>query len=615
MSSEPKNAWFRDHLREWVETTLKEPFNELTDVQRSKLMARFFAEKVLGPRNPTLLPFADEDLDACVVDGKDDCGVDFISREGEVILIIQAKFSGGKKLTKRPHEEAADFEYFRSVLSRLKNFRTLQMSQPLRELAAEIDWDTDKFQLYYITLRQLTSNQQTSLMVEIEPIPDLPDLPDRTELYLLDENKLNVELRDTLSIDRSEAKTSRLLFTDNKGSRPWIRLGTEERTCYVGRISGAKLSVLFQENQSRLFSLNIRNYIGDNATNKAIRQTAVDAADDFFFYNNGISALATRITPDQHDERVLLCERLSIINGAQTIRSLHKAHVISKSATHEVQVLMRVTEFDAKKTAAEQQFLDNVTKYNNTQNAIKVSDFRSNDKVQFDLRKRFDALPSVGGKKFLYKNKRSGERESDRIVIGMEDFVKTLYAFRFGPDDVYGGTGHVFDATQNGGYTKLFGEGGEILPCLSGDCFSLYAGIWFACNQAKDIWRAKLREGKEPALERRWMFFYALGESIRVAYQHLGLDRDAALRSLSNPKWLKEPETGSTKKVLLRHCKVAIKGLVDAYRESSKDPVFTHRNWFRSQATLTSITEQIRSSWTLLADHGEDYVWNAKPEV
>jgi hypothetical protein len=68
-SSEARKAWFQDYLRDWVETTLRESFDSLKDVRRSKLMSRFFAEKVLGPRNPALLPFAEEDLDACVVDG------------------------------------------------------------------------------------------------------------------------------------------------------------------------------------------------------------------------------------------------------------------------------------------------------------------------------------------------------------------------------------------------------------------------------------------------------------------------------------------------------------------------------------------------------------------
>jgi len=420
---------------------------------------------------------------------------------------------------------------------------------------------------------------------------------------------LNLELRDTLSMEQSEPQMFRLQFTENEDSPPWVRLGGSSiRPCFVGRISGAQMASLFAEHKSKLFSLNIRNYIGDNGTNKTIRKTALEDADDFFFYNNGISALATRITPDPGDKRCLLCERLSIINGAQTVRSLHKAHSISASASRDVQVLMRVTEFGAKKTSVEQEFLDNVTKYNNTQNAIKLSDFRSNDKVQFDLRKRFDSLPAVGGKRFLYKNKRSGERETERIVIGMEEFVKTLYAFLFGPDDVYGGTGHVFDATEGGGYVKLFGEAGEILPTLSNDRFSLYAGIWFVCAEAKEGWRLRSRESKEPALERRWMFFYALGESMRVSYRSQSLDLDSALRGLGNPAWLKQDEHGPIKKVIVRHCKVAFKSLIDAYKEAAKDQAFKHRNWFRSQVTLSTIADHVNSSWSLLSDHAEEYL-------
>jgi hypothetical protein len=288
---------------------------------------------------------------------------------------------------------------------------------------------------------------------------------------------------------------------------------------------------------------------------------------------------------------------------------LNKAQIRNKDAVHSVQVLTRITEFESKKTAAEQEFLDSVTKYNNTQNAIKLSDFRSNDKIQFDLRKKFDSLPAVSGRKFLYKNKRSGEREPNRTVIGMEEFVKTLYAFLFGPDDVFGGTGHVFDATKDGGYTKLFGEYGEILPTITHERFEYYAGIWFACVEAKTIWKARSAESKDPALERRWMFYYSLGESIRTAYHEQARDPEGALRGLGSPAWLRQSRDGPIKTTIGRHCKVAFKSLMDAYREASRQPGFMHRNWFRSQTTISSIAEHVVSSWSLLADHGEDYLF------
>ena len=106
---------------------------------------------------------------------------------------------------------------------------------------------------------------------------DLPDLLDRTELQLLDESKLNQELRDTLSLNTSDPWIAELMFTENEDSPPWTRLGSDSgRGCYVGRVSGAQLAVLFTQHKSSLFTLNIRNYVGDTATNKAIRKTAID---------------------------------------------------------------------------------------------------------------------------------------------------------------------------------------------------------------------------------------------------------------------------------------------------------------------------------------------------
>jgi len=136
MTDSSRKPLFREFFREWVENTLKESFDSIDNIRRSKLMARYFAEQTLRPRYPTLLPFAEEELRACVVDGAGDCGVDFISREEGVVLIIQAKYSGGKKTSHRPTEDPADFQSFKTVLERIKNFRALKMTEPLREVAA-----------------------------------------------------------------------------------------------------------------------------------------------------------------------------------------------------------------------------------------------------------------------------------------------------------------------------------------------------------------------------------------------------------------------------------------------------------------------------------------------
>jgi len=193
----------------------------------------------------------------------------------------------------------------------------------------------------------------------IAAMSGLPDLADRTELYLLDEHQLNLELRDALSVDTQAQGSVRVQFTENDSSPSWLCLGdAQARQCYIGRISGGRVAELFTRHRSKLFGLNIRNYVGDNLTNKTIRNTALESPEDFFFFNNGISALASRVQPDKSDKtgRTLICEGLSIINGAQTVRSLHKAQVTDSAAMQDAQVLIRITEFKSKKIGPEQEF-------------------------------------------------------------------------------------------------------------------------------------------------------------------------------------------------------------------------------------------------------------------
>ncbi len=602
---------FREQLRDYVSIERKVDFNTLNPCQQSKEMARFFAEKVVQPVNPGLVPSVEEDLEAAVIDGTDDCGVDFLWHESGSVLVIQAKYSGQKKASKRPIEDPDHFGYFCSVLERLyAGSKLYKMNNRLREGIADINWETANFQLYYITLRQPAQNSFTREQEGIKPWAELHDLGERTTLELLDEERLNIRLRDTLSLTEDIGKPVAIRFSPDGSGHPWLRFAdpTTNRMSYVGRINGSQVAEVFKAHKSRLFALNIRNYIGDNSTNKEIRKTAVADSGNFFFYNNGISALATRIEPDANDDRTLKCEQFSIINGAQTVRSLFKAQAEDSASVHNVELLLRISEFRAKRTQAEQEFLDNATKYNNTQNTIKISDFRSNDRIQIDLKSKFENLPSRKGRRFLYKNKRSGEKEGNRISIGMEEFTKTVFAFLFGPDDAYGGSQYIFDTSKTGGYMRLFGSDGEIQPALSNEAFKVYAGIWFTCEYVKDLWRRESEANPTEALERRWMVFYAVGESFRVIYGRLQKDLEATLRRMSDPSWYTDPESNPLKALIRRHSTLAFTSLRNAYGQASRETDFRHRNWFRLESSLKAIRSQLENLWPIVSDTAEKYV-------
>ena len=150
---------FRDLFRDYVKNELQTPFDNLNDKQRSVWMSRFYADIVIRSLNPGLVPETTEDLDACLIDGTDDCGVDFLAKEGNTVLVIQAKYASDKKTGKKSLEKAKPSDHFCRVLSRLHTGPSkYRMNQKLKEAIVDIDWDKDNFMLHYITL---TNSPQT----------------------------------------------------------------------------------------------------------------------------------------------------------------------------------------------------------------------------------------------------------------------------------------------------------------------------------------------------------------------------------------------------------------------------------------------------------------------
>jgi hypothetical protein len=79
----------RETFKEWAEAETGRPFGQLSDPQRSRELTRFYICKV---HNPTHTEIAEDDLDAGMIDGAGDLGVDFIHRDDGRVLILQTKY-------------------------------------------------------------------------------------------------------------------------------------------------------------------------------------------------------------------------------------------------------------------------------------------------------------------------------------------------------------------------------------------------------------------------------------------------------------------------------------------------------------------------------------------
>jgi len=589
MEKPDKKPWFRDYLIADVEKRLKTSIGSLSDKIRSVEMTRFYIKSIVSKLTPGLVPDDEQEIDDYIVDGPGDGGADFIYPTEGRVLIVQAKYRSADK-----YESAEELTYFCEAAGRLYDCykKKQKLNRKVTEALIDIDWDSDYFELHFITLGKVSQNLRDRAAKGLATVKGLPDLEDRSELSLLDEQDLNVKLREALSAGEILDQSIEIGFVPSPDGVPWIRLESKGgRNLYVGQVSGAQLAEMYRQYKYRLFAMNIRDYIGESATNKGIVDTAIASPEEFVFFNNGISAVATQVEPDE-EKQLLRCRRFSIINGAQTVRSLSKAQVKESPPLKDVRVILRVMDFSL---AKDSEFLADVTRFNNTQNAVKISDFRSNDPVQKDLHRRFGDL-NRGGKPYFYKNKRSRERSANKIPVGMEDLAKTIYAFRYGPDDMAGGTRYLFDVSPKGGYVKVFGEP---VSQMKDDEFRLLAGTYFLCEEVHALWKDKREADNEedknsPGLERRWVVYYAVGELLRMAYAKDLDSLDADLRKLSKPNaWLDDPKC-LAKRTLVEAFKLASTALNKAYNQAARHPDFRHRNWFRNSDTLAEIKAELQ---------------------
>ena len=177
-------------------------------------------------------------------------------------------------------------------------------------------------------------------------------------------------------------------------------------------VTGDWLRTIYYKYQESLFSANYRGFLGldKKNINSGIKNTAEKAPENFWVYNNGITILTERL--DVKNDNVML-RGISIINGAQTTGSIGSLDL--SIDLRNVQILTRIIECN------DQEVVDNIVKYNNTQNQITSWDKFGNDAYQQEIEKQFAEFHHV------YSSKRGFENRNSQLSI--ENSIQPLVSF------------------------------------------------------------------------------------------------------------------------------------------------------------------------------------------
>jgi hypothetical protein len=591
----PQKIHARDALRKKVKDDGFD-FENLTEKQRSSHAIKFYLKEIYGP---TKKEIPEDEIDSGIIDGANDLGCDFFHRDSGRVLIIQAKYRG-----KGSGERSEDITHFQAILKRFAS-PNLKANKMLEEALSDINWKQDRFELIYLTFGEIKN--QAKLVSESPPdYPSSPsDLDERCTWEFLGSEEINIAYRYVENIRKQTALNEEIdIFPvgpkGQKGASTVVVVAGNFRSFIMSLDAPQIIEVYQKAKRDSLFSLNIRNYIGDSPINKKISQSALEDSAKFFLFNNGISCLATEVIPEEQKLRV---RGLQVINGAQTVKSLFKAFQKLRREQREwpkdnrPQVLVRITEVPGG-YGESGRVREQIIRANNTQNSIRDSDFRSNDDVQESLVGQFEKLRRKN-KNVAYIRKRTEKTPGDKIQVKLEEFAKSIYAFMYDPTDFSGNSDSLFLDSDQGYYRKIFGDGDSVWDRMPEKHFRYRAAIYWIAQEAADFlkdYRANLNDADErAALERKWLFINAIRMVIQLAFLKDGEPLEDYVARFAEGDWgiqSGDPRSEEIKKIFRQ----AVRGVIFAYKNDKKHtPSFVHRNWMRGKNTTQSIREAIKA--------------------
>ena len=251
---------------------------------------------------------------------------------------------------------------------------------------------------------------------------------DINRLYQVDNSENG---REAITIDLTK-------FTPDKKGLPCILANkTQDYTAYLCTIPGRTLADLYNKYTGRLLEGNVRSFLQlRGKVNSGIRKTILTEPENFFTYNNGIAGTAAKVETitDNGIGYITSITDFQIVNGGQTTASLaacllNDRKEDSENKISEIVVPMKLSVVPDLEKA--QDLIPNISKYTNSQNAVKDTDMWSNHPLHMRLEKisRSISAPAVAGKAsstFWYYERARGQyaqetyklskRERDRFL-------------------------------------------------------------------------------------------------------------------------------------------------------------------------------------------------------
>lgn len=350
---------------------------------------------------------------AAIVDGYNDNGIDAIAfdESQSKLLLVQSKWSKEGK----GEPDNGSIKKFVSGIRDLLSMNFDRFNTRVQSRVDEIEGILSSPATKIIAILAHTGTSKLSVHSQ----RDFDDLKDEVndageilEIEVLDQAKLHKSLTESLNNP----------ITADLTIRYWGKRQDPSLAIY-GQICASDLAKLWADHKDRLLAKNLRGSLGEKTdVNAEIRDTLANFPEKFWYFNNGITAIASSVRKlamggGENDLGIFHCKDLYVVNGAQTISTIGRfAEKEPNSSLDKCFVQIRVVALDT----ADENFGDDITRTNNRQNRIDSRDFVSQDVEQ----KRIKSELAIDGIQYVIM--RSDELFSDVSSFDLQESTTAL---------------------------------------------------------------------------------------------------------------------------------------------------------------------------------------------
>lgn len=392
-----------------------------------------------------------------LTDGSNDkkCDLVAVSADKQRIVLAQGYMSERLPGGEAPANKASDLN---TAVSWLLTGDLDELPETLRGAAEEVRDELTggsirELQLWYVHNRNESENVKDELKQAVKTANDIL----KTRYPGQDVDVSCMEIGRNVLEDEYQRLKAPILVTEKRVFEVpgGFEIQEEDWGAFFTAVRVTDLRALWAAHKTKLMSPNIRDYLGvvrsSGNINFGIKETAKDQPANFAIFNNGITVLVNnyehKVADD--DTQTLTIEGIGIVNGGQTTGALGSLNETEARTTSEARVMARFVK------CANTAVLGDIVKYNNTQNKVEATDFRSKDAVQDRLRKEFEAMPEAD-----YRGGRRGGTTDaiQRIKTLLPDssVAQSLAAFHGEPNLAYNETRSIWD--NDAVYSRVFSD-------------------------------------------------------------------------------------------------------------------------------------------------------------